>query len=213
MKVFVGSLPFSISESKVRADFAECGEVERFDMPLNDQGKPSGNAYIYFKSEAGVLAALEYHGTEYEGRTIKVMRAVRQRDPNSKGKGKHAKGKADAPRESRARNDQTTVFVGGLESDMKKETLQKDFGECGEIDAIRMVMTPEGAFKGIAFIVFKDESGVKEALKYNGDQYGNRTIKVSRAGEKSKSKDKGDAGKGKGKGKGKGLKYIDAYDN
>ncbi|CAE7671622.1 unnamed protein product, partial [Symbiodinium pilosum] len=56
----------------------------------------------------------------------------------------------------------------------------------------------------IAFIQYKTKEGVEAALKYNGDDYGGRTLKVNLASDKG-SKGKGkDKGKGKGKDKGKG---------
>jgi len=207
LKVFVGGLPWAIAEETVRRDFEECGPIERFDMPLNSEGRPSGNAYVYYKTEAGVEKALEYDGTEYSGRTLKVKRAERQNKEGQDSRGADSKGdKSKVIAISKARDDETTVFVGGLSYDTEQETLTKDFGECGEIKTIRMLKNDEGAFKGIAFIVFKDESGVKEALKYDGDQYGGRTLRVSRASSNGKGKDgKGKDGKGKdSKGKGKG---------
>jgi len=223
-KVFVGGLAWAIKEATVRADFEECGPITRLDMPLNDEGRPSGNAFIYYKAEEGVLKALEYDKVEYHGRLLKVRRAVQQNGAKEgdkgKGKGKskgdekgNTKGKskggevvegASAPR----KNDQTTVFVGGLPYDVSQDTLWRDFEECGKLDAVRMVKNAEGAFKGIAFIVFKDEDGVKKALEFDGDDYAGRKLRVTRAGEKPEKKGKGDAGKGKGKGKkGKGVCY------
>merc|ERR1712228_146262 len=91
------------------------------------------------------------------------------------------------------------------------ETLKKDFAECGEIDRFNMPMNEEGRPKGIAFITYKSEEAVTKALEFNETDYGGRTIKVNKAGDrpaKGKDKDgKGKDGKGKGKdGKGKGKK-------
>merc|ERR1711865_408588 len=102
---------------------------------------------IYYKTEEALLKALEFDGTDYEGRTIKVKRAEQQnKDGKGKGKdgkggkGKDGKGKDGKGKDGgKSRNDQTTVFVGGLSYDTEYETLEKDFKECGEIDAVRMV--------------------------------------------------------------------------
>merc|ERR1712025_815217 len=68
---------------------------------------------------------------------------------------------------------------------------------------------------GFAFIKFKTEEARDAALKFDGTEYGGRTINVSIAGEgkgkgaEGKGKGKGKDGKGKGKdakGKGKGKK-------
>jgi len=60
----------------------------------------------------------------------------------------------------------------------------------------------EGKPKGIAFVTYETQAGVDAALKYDGDEYGGRTLKVNMASDK-RDKGKGDKGKGKGKGKGK----------
>merc|ERR1719221_2255282 len=73
---------------------------------------------------------------------------------------------------------------------------------------MRLPMNDEGKPRGIAFIKYKDEKGVEEALKFHETDYGGRNISVRKAGEgKGKGKDgKGKDGKdGKGKGK-KGKK-------
>merc|ERR1712176_1313980 len=63
---------------------------------------------------------------------------------------------------------------------------------------------------GIAFITFKTSAGVDAALKFDGEEYGGRTLKVNKAGEKGKGK--AEKGKGKSKGekdKGKGKSRND----
>merc|ERR1711920_795675 len=89
--------------------------------------------------------------------------------------GKDGKGKRD---------DSLTVFVGGLPFSADEETLKKDFGECGEIDRFNMPMNDEGRPKGIAFITYKSEEGVTKALEFNETDYGGRTIKVNKAGDR-----------------------------
>jgi len=95
------------------------------------------------------------------------------------------------------------VCVGGLPWNCTEGTLKRDFDECGEVTAIKLLMDKHGAkmrSRGVAFITFATQAGLAAALKYDGDTYGGRTIKVSRAEERSdKGKGKGTDGKGKGK--------------
>merc|ERR1711879_571550 len=53
-------------------DFSECGEIQNLVMPETTDGRPGGFAFITYKSKEGVLAALEYNGEEYGGRTLLV---------------------------------------------------------------------------------------------------------------------------------------------
>lgn len=76
----------------MRKDFAECGEIVNLRMPLNEEGKPKGIAFIEYKAKEGVEEALKFNDTEYGGRTIGVSKAG-DRPPKGEGKGKDGKGK------------------------------------------------------------------------------------------------------------------------
>merc|ERR1712185_578156 len=83
--------------------------------------------------------------------------------------------------------------------------LKKDFGECGAITSLRMLYKDDGSSKGCCFITYENSEGVDKALKFDGEDYGGRWLKVNKAGDKPDGKGKGKDGKGKGKdGKGKG---------
>merc|ERR1711937_407509 len=102
-EVFVGGLPFETEETTLRKDFAECGEIESFRMPLNEEGKARGIAFITYKNKEAVDKALAFDGTDYGGRFLKVNKAGEGKgkgkdgkDGKDKGKGK-AKGKSKSP--------------------------------------------------------------------------------------------------------------------
>ena len=95
--------------------------------------------------------------------------------------------------------ESTTVFVGGLSFNSTEEVVKKDFEECGEITRFSFPMDRErGTPKGIAFITYKDQAGVKKALEFNESEYDGRTLRV-RIADDSPPGQKGDKGKGKGK--------------
>merc|ERR1711937_167430 len=78
----------------------------------------------------------------------------------------------------------------------------------GEIVSCRLLLNDEGQPKGIAFVEYSNEEGLKKACEFNETDYGGRTIYVSPAGEgggKGDGKGKGKDGKGKGKGKKGGM--------
>merc|ERR1712083_49409 len=90
-EVFVGGLPFSTTEDVLKKDFAECGEIVRFAMPLNDEGNARGIAFIEFTDKESCDKALKFHDTEYGGRWISVRMSG---DTSGKdGKGKNGKSK------------------------------------------------------------------------------------------------------------------------
>merc|ERR1719453_2568414 len=116
-------------------------------------------------------------------------------DPTAKGKGKKGKDGGKG-------NDENTVFVRGLPFAATEESLNKDFGECGEIITLRMPLNDEGTCKGFCFIKYADKEGMDKALKFNETDYGGRMIYCSDAANKPEGKGKGKDGKdGKDKGK------------
>merc|ERR1711972_1136079 len=121
MTVFVGGIPFSFTEDVLRKDFSECGEIEKMNVPMNEEGKPRGIAFITYKSKEGVDAALKFDGDEYGGRTLKVNVAGAKGDKGKgKGKEKGEKGKGKG-------NKELEVFVGGLPFETEEAVLKKDF--------------------------------------------------------------------------------------
>merc|ERR1712187_1060453 len=198
----------------LRKDFSECGEIEKMSLPLNDEGKLRGIAFITYKTQEGVDAALKFDGDDYGGRTLKVNRAGAKGD-KGKGKSKGEKGMGEKGKGKGSKEFE--VFVGGLPFAVEEATLRKDFEECGEIESLRLPLNEEGKPRGIAFVTYKDKEAVDKALAFDGTDYGGRTLRVNLAGQgKGDSKGKGKDGKDKGKdakgegkdakGKGKGKK-------
>merc|ERR1711937_433703 len=105
-------------------------------------------------------------------------------------------------------NKEFEIFIGGLPFSTTEDVLRKDFAECGEIVAFRMPLNDEGNARGIAFIEYADNESVEKALKFNGDDYGGRTLSVRKSSDPPPAK--GDKGKGKD-GKGKGNKEFEIF--
>jgi len=168
---------------------------------------------ITYATQEGVDKALKFNNTDYGGRYLRVNKAGEggkgkgEKGDKGKGKGKGKDGKGGKG----DRNDELTVFVGGLSYSVTEETFKKDFAECGEIASIRFPLNDEGTSKGFAFVEYKDEEGMKKAMEFNETEYAGRWLSVKKAGDKAekgkgKGKDGKDGGKDKGKGKGKGKK-------
>merc|ERR1712083_432854 len=73
------------------------------------------------------------------------------------------------------------VFIKNFAYETTEEELRKDFGECGEIVRMKMPMI-EGKSMGFAWITYENKEAVEKAVAYDGDIYGNRRLKVERAG-------------------------------
>merc|ERR1711920_337344 len=63
-EIFIGGLPFSTTEDVLQKDFAECGEIVSFKMPLNDEGNARGIAFVEYKDKESCDNALKFNDTE-----------------------------------------------------------------------------------------------------------------------------------------------------
>ena len=88
MKIYVGNLPFDMSQSQVQDLFAEFGEVTDCQMIMDrDTGRPKGFGFIEMPDKNEALNAMkELDGKEFSGRNIKVNEA-KPREPRSGGGG------------------------------------------------------------------------------------------------------------------------------
>eukprot|EP00929_Paragymnodinium_shiwhaense_P009344 TRINITY_DN113481_c0_g1_i1.p1 TRINITY_DN113481_c0_g1~~TRINITY_DN113481_c0_g1_i1.p1 ORF type:complete len:458 (+),score=144.86 TRINITY_DN113481_c0_g1_i1:147-1376(+) len=190
-KVFVNGLPWNLQRETVQRDFEQCGKIERLDLPKNKLGLSSGVAFLYFATEEGVSSALKLHGTDFHGRAIKVMRAIKQ-DPDRK--------RPDGPA---FHSEELTVAVHKLPPTCDNDSLKKFFNKCGEVEAVRLAKKKDGSLKGLGFVVFKTKDAVEEALELDGAAFKGVLIEVKPPKKISKEPE-GAAGKGKGRGKGSG---------
>merc|ERR1712037_143552 len=192
MKVFVGGIPWSTDEATVRADFEECGPIEDFALPKDDQGRIKGIAFITYKTKAGLEAALKFDGDDYGGRTLKVNKAEARGSGKGDGKGKgkdkgkgkskgkdgkgKAKGKGKGP--GPKPDGCTSVVVKGLSYEATDADLQKFFGKCGDGPTnVKILKDREtGESRGMAFVDFDDTKAVDEAMKLTESELKGRTF-------------------------------------
>eukprot|EP00928_Gymnodinium_smaydae_P037079 TRINITY_DN25802_c0_g1_i1.p1 TRINITY_DN25802_c0_g1~~TRINITY_DN25802_c0_g1_i1.p1 ORF type:complete len:367 (-),score=77.75 TRINITY_DN25802_c0_g1_i1:488-1588(-) len=196
LTVFVGGFPFNMSEAQLREDFEKCGEIKRFTIPKDSEGKRRGIAYITFTTKAGVEAACKLDRSDYGGRLLMVNKV----GPPTKGKGEKGNGKG-------AKGDGVSfdneVSIRGLSWSTTSDELKAHFEKCGEITNLKLLYNEEGKVRGTAFVAFASHDGLKKALAFNETEFGGRTIYVCKSGDFGGKGKGGKGGKGKGKSKGK----------
>lgn len=78
--VFIGNLPFSVDEEKLRQVFSVCGQIENVRIvrdPTSGLGK--GFGFVTFVDSSGVMFALKQHGkATLDGRILRVCRSKNQ---------------------------------------------------------------------------------------------------------------------------------------
>lgn len=77
MSIYVGNLPYQVSESDVTEVFAEYGSVKRVQLPTDrETGRMRGFGFVEMSTDAEEEAAISaLDGAEWMGRDLKVNKA------------------------------------------------------------------------------------------------------------------------------------------
>ncbi|SRR5690606_25013231 len=87
-KLFIGSLPWSITSEGLAEMFSQYGEIsDAVVISDRDTGRSKGFGFVTFTTEESAKAALEMDGREVEGRTIVVNVAKPREDRGGRGGG------------------------------------------------------------------------------------------------------------------------------
>ena len=87
MKIFVGNLPFNTTETSLRELFAAHGAVDKVDVIMDrETGQPRGFGFVEMPNPDAGRAMQALHGTEHEGRTLKVNEAKDRERPSKPGR-------------------------------------------------------------------------------------------------------------------------------
>ncbi|KAG1929696.1 RNA-binding protein 34 [Pimephales promelas] len=96
--IFVGNLPYDVSELPLREHFEECGTVEAVRLVRDrDSGMGKGFGYVLFESPDSVMLALKLDGSTLLERRVRVKRSVKKEKQKKK-----QRPPAGAPRERTA---------------------------------------------------------------------------------------------------------------
>lgn len=79
-KLYVGNLPYSVTEQTLQSTFSEHGTVESVNLITDrDTGQSKGFGFVEMSSDAEAHAAIAgLNGTDLEGRALKVNEAKPQ---------------------------------------------------------------------------------------------------------------------------------------
>ncbi|KAK0058475.1 RNA-binding protein 34 [Biomphalaria pfeifferi] len=98
--VFVGNLPFTITEEAIRSHFEDCGEITNVRIVrdrLTSLGK--GICYVQFESKDSVSLAMKLNNSELQGRNLRVnVCSSKQKKKEQKEANKSKKPDSDEPK-------------------------------------------------------------------------------------------------------------------
>jgi RNA recognition motif-containing protein len=87
-KLYVGNLPFTVTEEAVRTLFAPHGTVEKISL-INDRdtGRPRGFGFVEMNNADASRAMQALNGKDFSGRPLKINEA--QDKPRSSGNSRY----------------------------------------------------------------------------------------------------------------------------
>jgi RNA recognition motif-containing protein len=100
-----------------------------------------------------------------------------------------------------------SLYVGGLPYSTTETAVRELFTDAGEVSTVRLIMDREtGQSKGFAFVDMVDDAGAQEAItKFNGYQFGGRSLVVNEARPREERTGGGGGGYGGSRGGGGGY--------
>lgn len=150
VRIFLGNLPFQITDELIHECFDEFGAISGVHWVTDKAtGKFYGTAFVDFEEASSAKAALVRNGVEILGRAIKVNVATganvagKNRFNTKEKNGGHL---AKLPVSAKP-DDCNTVFLGNLSFNIDDPTIREVFAHCGEISDVRWV-EKDGEFKG-----------------------------------------------------------------
>ena len=76
MRIYVGNLPYNMSNDQLEAIFSKVGTPDSCQVVKDrETGQSKGFGFVEFKNPEQAKQALTLNGTEFEGRTLKVNEA------------------------------------------------------------------------------------------------------------------------------------------
>ena len=89
-KLYVGNLPYSVSEQSLQETFSQVGTVESANLITDrDTGQSKGFGFVEMSSEGEAQRAIqELNGTSIDGRAIKVNEAKPKASRGDRGGGR-----------------------------------------------------------------------------------------------------------------------------
>ena len=101
VRLFVGNLPYNVSEAELREHFSAAGEVSYLSLPTDrETGKLRGFAFVDFHDRAQAEDAIHrFHNQLFKGRPIAVSVALAREDrPPNSGSPRPSGPRSNAPR-------------------------------------------------------------------------------------------------------------------
>ncbi|KAM0872250.1 hypothetical protein ACQ4PT_038838 [Festuca glaucescens] len=186
--VFVGNLSYNVDKEQVKQFFQEAGEIIDIRVAAFEDGSSKGFAHVEFATTEAAQKACELNGHDLMGRPVRLNFA------QERGAFTPGSGRDNNSFKKPGQSSNSTAFIRGFDSslgeDQIRSSLQKHFSSCGEITRVSIPKDYEtGASKGIAYMVFSDNSSLSKAMELSGSDLGGFSLFVDEAKPKPGNRD------------------------
>nr|AAR91698.1 DNA-binding protein [Solanum lycopersicum] len=187
LSIFVGDLASDVTDTMLRDTFSSrYPSVKGAKVVIDSNtGRSKGYGFVRFDDESERSRAMtEMNGIYCSSRAMRIGVATPKKPSPMQQyfpqavilAGGHASNGA-ATQTSQTDSDlsNTTVFVGGLDSEVTDEELRQSFSQFGNVVSVKI---PAG--KGCGFVQFSERSAAEDAIeKLNGTVIGAQTVRLS----------------------------------
>lgn len=169
-------------EEKLRDIFAEYGDITSVYVPIGEDGKGKGFAFVNFSNpEMAARAVEDMDGKEYEGKTIFVGRAQKRSERETELRNKYEQLRHERMQKYQGVN----LYIKNLSDDVDDEKLREEFSKFGTITSCKVMRDDKGLSRGFGFVCFtQPEEATKAVTELNGRMLGLKPIYVALAQRK-----------------------------
>ncbi|XP_024162573.1 polyadenylate-binding protein RBP47 isoform X2 [Rosa chinensis] len=183
LSIFVGDLATDVTDTMLQETFASRYTSVKGAKVVQDAntGRSKGYGFVRFGDEnERTKAIVEMNGAYCSSRPMRIGVATPkkssgyQQQYSSQGGG-HANGAIAQGSQSDGEPNNTTIFVGGLDSDVNEEDLRQPFSQFGEVVSVKI---PVG--KACGFVQFANRKDAENAMNMlNATVIGKQTVRLS----------------------------------
>ncbi|KAG5063013.1 hypothetical protein AAZX31_02G128100 [Glycine max] len=188
LSIFVGDLAIDVTDAMLQDTFAgRYSSIKGAKVVIDSNtGRSKGYGFVRFGDENERTRAMtEMNGVYCSSRPMRIGVATPKKTYGFQQQyssqavvlagGHSANGAVAQGSHSEGDINNTTIFVGGLDSDTSDEDLRQPFLQFGEVVSVKI---PVG--KGCGFVQFADRKNAEEAIQgLNGTVIGKQTVRLS----------------------------------
>ncbi|KAF5745686.1 polyadenylate-binding protein RBP47-like [Tripterygium wilfordii] len=188
LSIFVGDLAPDVTDAMLQETFASrFSSIKGAKVVVDSNtGRSKGYGFVRFADENEKTRAMsEMNGVYCSSRPMRIGVATPKKSTGYQQQyssqavvlagGHAANGSMGQGSQSDGELNNTTIFVGGVDSNVTEEDLRQPFSQFGEVVSVKI---PVG--KGCGFVQFDTRKSAEDALQsLNGTVIGNQTVRLS----------------------------------